>query len=150
MILFLDTSAIIKLYHQEKETDNFTKFLDDRSTDLFLTTSDISKIELHSAFLRKYREKQINNINLAAVFQLIENDFQKINVITVDSFIKGIALSILDSVGLTQNLKTLDSLQLASAFYFNNYQSLDFFSTADKKLLRIARDFFQTINPEEL
>lgn len=52
MNLFLDTSAIVKIYHQEKGTDKFTKYLTEISEELFLTTSDISKIELHSALLK--------------------------------------------------------------------------------------------------
>lgn len=60
MNLFLDTSAFVKIYHQEKGTEKFTKYLTGISEELFLTTSDITKIELHSTLLKKYREKQIS------------------------------------------------------------------------------------------
>ena len=150
MNLFLDTSAVVKIYHQEKGTENFTQYLAGISEELFLTTSDITKIELHSALLKKYRENQIDDKNLAEVFQLFDKDFQKFNIIVVDRFIKNIALSMLDSLGIKYSLRTLDSLQLASAIYSNNYSKIDYFVSSDKKLLNIVKEFFQIINPEEL
>ncbi|MBU2447311.1 MAG: type II toxin-antitoxin system VapC family toxin [Bacteroidetes bacterium] len=150
MNLFLDTSAIVKIYHQEKGTEKFTQYLAGISEELFLTTSDITKIELHSALLKKFREKQIIDKNLAEVFQLFDKDFQKFTIIVVDSFIKNIALYILDSLGIKYSLRTLDSLQLASAIFSNNYSKIDYFVSSDKKLLNIAIEFFQIINPEEL
>ena len=150
MNLFLDTSAVVKIYHQEKGTEKFTQYLAGISEELFLTTSDITKIELHSALLKKYREKQIDDKNLAEVFQLFDKDFQKFNIIVVDRFIKNIALSMLDSLGIKYSLRTLDSLQLASAIYSNNYSKIDYFVSSDKKLLNIVKEYFQIINPEEL
>ena len=40
---FLDTSGVIKIYHQEKGTDEFTKYLSKISEELFFTTSDITR-----------------------------------------------------------------------------------------------------------
>jgi predicted nucleic acid-binding protein len=150
MNLFLDTSAVAKIYHQEKGTEKFSKYLADISEELILTTSDITKIELHSTLLKKYREKQINDKNLAEVFRLIDIDFQKLNIITVDRFIKNIALTMLDSLGLKYSLRTLDSLQLSSAIFSNNYSRIDYFVSSDNKLLNIVKEFFQILNPEEL
>jgi len=56
----------------------------------------------------------------------------------------------LDSLGIKYSLRTLDSLQLASAIYSNNYSKIDYFVSSDKKLLNIVKEFFQIINPEEL
>jgi predicted nucleic acid-binding protein len=150
MNLFLDTSAIVKIYHQEKGTEKFSQYLERISEELFLTTSDITIIELHSALLKKYRKKQIDDKSLAEVFKLFDNDFQKFNIIVIDRSIKDIALNMLDSIGMNKSLSTLDSLQLASAIFSNNYSKLDYFVSSDKKLLNIAKDIFQTINPEEL
>ncbi|NCS87679.1 MAG: hypothetical protein AUK34_03405 [Ignavibacteria bacterium CG2_30_36_16] len=150
MNLFLDTSAVVKIYHQEKGTEKFTRYLTGISEELFLTTSDLTKIEIHSALLKKYRENQIDDKNLAEVFLLVDKDFQKLSIITVDRFIKNIALSMIDSLGLKHSLKTLDSLQLASAIFSNNYSRIDYFVSSDKKFLNIAKEFFQILNPEEL
>lgn len=150
MNLFLDTSAIVKIYHQEKGTEKFSKYLSGISEELFITTSDLTKIELHSALLKKFREKEISQSNLAEVFQLFDKDFQKFNIIIVDNFIKTLSLQMLDILGTKYSLRTLDSLQLSSAVYANNYSKIDYFVSSDKKLLNIAKEFFQVINPEGL
>lgn len=150
MNLFLDTSAIVKIYHHEKGTEKFTEFLEKISEELFLTTSDITKIELHSVLLKRYRDKEISQKNLLEVFKLFDKDFKKYNIIFIDQTIKNIALSMLDSLGMKYGLRTLDSLQLSSAVFSNNYSKIDYFISSDKKLLNTAKEFFQVLNPEEL
>jgi uncharacterized protein len=150
MNLFLDTSAVIKIYHHEKGTEEFSKYIEDISEELFITISDLTKIELHSALLKKHRTKEITRKNLSEVFQLLDKDFQKFNIIAVDTFVKNIAISLLDNLGLKYSLKTLDSLQLASAIFSNNYSKIDYFISSDNKLLNVAKEFFRIINPENL
>ncbi len=108
MNLFLDTSGVIKIYHQEKGTDEFTKYLSKIPEELFFTTSDITRLEFHSELLKKHRMKEINQRDLLEVFQLYDKDFQKFNVISVDNFIKNIAMQLLDNLGLKYSLSTLD------------------------------------------
>ena len=59
-------------------------------------------------------------------------------------------MQLLDNLGLKYSLSTLDSLQLATAIFSNNYSKIDYFISSEKKLLNIAKEFFQIINPEEL
>jgi hypothetical protein len=44
----------------------------------------------------------------------------------------------------------LDSIQLASAIFFNNYSKIDQFISSDKILLNISKEFFTILNPEDL
>lgn len=81
---------------------------------------------------------------------MFDKDFQKFNIIIVDNFIKTLSLQMLDILGTKYSLRTLDSLQLSSAVYANNYSKIDYFVSSDKKLLNIAKEFFQVINPEGL
>ena len=74
MNFFLDTSAVVKIYHQEKGTEKFTLHLAGISDELFLTTSDLTKIELHSTLLKKYREKKVDDKSIAEVFQLFDEE----------------------------------------------------------------------------
>ena len=150
MNLFLDTSALIKLYHQEVGTEQFSKYLSNIKGDLFLTTSDLTKLELHSSLLKRSRIKEISNKNLFQLFRLLEKDFQNFNIIVIDQVIKDIVIQLLDSIGLKYGLRTLDSLQLASSLYSNNYFKIDYFVSLDKKLLNIAKEYFPIINPEKL
>ena len=48
---FVDTSALVKLYHQEIGTDNFIKSLNQQQN-LVITITDISRIECHSALMK--------------------------------------------------------------------------------------------------
>ncbi|MBU0559328.1 MAG: type II toxin-antitoxin system VapC family toxin [Bacteroidetes bacterium] len=150
MNLFLDTNAIIKLYHDEKGTEKLSQFMSEISEELFLTTSDITKIELHSALLKRYRTKEISKKDLMEVFRLFDRDFESYNIVILDQIVKNIAVQLLDNFGTKYSLKTLDSLQLASAFYSNNFVKIDYFISSDNKFLKVAKHFFQIINPEEL
>lgn len=150
MNLFLDTSALIKIDHLEKGTEEFSNYLDNASASLVLTTSDITKIELHSALLRRYRKGEINYSHLSEIFQLFDKDFRKYNLITADRFVKNLALYIIDSQGLKNSISTLDSIQIASAVYSNSYSKIEYFVSADQKMLNVAKEFFTVINPENL
>lgn len=150
MIFFLDTSALIKLYHHERGTDSFTNYLLEITGDVFVTISEITKIEVHSSLLKKYREKQISYKNLLQVFSVLENDFMKMKIINLDYNIKNISIAIIDSFGMKYSIKTLDSLQLASAIYLNNISKINYFISSDKKLLNLAKELFPIINPENL
>jgi predicted nucleic acid-binding protein len=70
MNVFVDTNAIVKLYHREVGTDNLTNFLILHQSDLIITISDLTKIELHSTFLKRVRMKQID---LKTVYQVFDS-----------------------------------------------------------------------------
>lgn len=150
MNLFLDTSALIKIYHLEKGTEEFSNYLVNASESLVLTTSDITKIELHSALLRRYRKREINYSHLTEIFQLFDKDFRKFNIVTTDRFVKNLALYIIDSQGLRNSISTLDSIQLATAVYSNSYSKIEYFVSSDQKMLNVAKEFFPVLNPESL
>ena len=75
MNIFLDTSALIKLYHQEKGTDRFSQFIQDHITDLYMTITDLSIIELHSALSKRLRSQEIKSESLTHIYSLFRNDF---------------------------------------------------------------------------
>jgi len=54
MNLFVDTSALVKLYHREIGTDNFINSLH-RQDNLVITMTDISRVECHSALMKRVR-----------------------------------------------------------------------------------------------
>jgi predicted nucleic acid-binding protein len=148
--LFLDTSALIKIYHREKGTEEISNYLSNASESLVLTISDITKIELHSALMRRFRKGEISYNNLSETFQLFDIDFRKFSIVTTDRFVKNLALYIIDSQGINNSISTLDSIQLASAVYSNSYSKIERFVSSDQKMLNVAKEFFQVINPEDL
>jgi len=148
MNVLLDTNAVVKLYHQETGTDNLTNFLTLHREDLITTISDLTKIELHSTFLKRVRMKQIDLKTVHQVFDSFDNDAQMFNVIEVNHDIKNFAITLLNSVAHKRSLRTLDAIQLSTAIVSHQTVPVDYFVTADKKLLRIAKDYFPAFNPE--
>lgn len=53
MNLFIDTGALVKLYHQEEGTASLLNFLSEFSGNLVLTVSDLTIIEFYSAILKR-------------------------------------------------------------------------------------------------
>lgn len=149
MNIFLDTNAVVKLYHQETGTDNLTNFLTLHQGDLIITVSDLTKIELHSTFLKRVRMKQIDLKTVYQVFDSFDNDTKMFNVIEVNHEIKKFAITLLNSVASKRSLRTLDAIQLSTAIVSHQTVPVDYFITADKKLLRVAKDYFPTFNPEQ-
>jgi uncharacterized protein len=148
--LFLDTSALIKIYHREKGTEEISNYLSNAPDSLVLTISDITKIELHSALMRRFRKGEISYNDLSETFQLFDIDFRKFSIVTTDRFVKNLALYIIDSQGINNSISTLDSIQLASAVYSNSYSKIERFISSDQKMLNVAKEFFTVINPENL
>lgn len=147
MNLFLDTNAIVKLYHQEVGSDNLVNFLNQYADDLVITISDLTKIEFHSAFLKRVRMNEIELETINEVFSYFDNDLQMLNVVEVNNIIKDFAIKLLDDIAYQFSLRTLDAIQLSTAIIFHQLFPIDYFVSCDKKLLNIASSFFNIFNP---
>jgi uncharacterized protein len=149
MNIFLDTNAIVKLYHKEHGTTNLNNFIEDNKDDLILTITDLSKLEFHSVFYKEVRTGNFEIGKALEVFSLFNRDLNSFNIIEITSNIKEFAVDLLNKYGIKNSLRTLDSMQLAGAIYFDNFFKVDYFISSDKKLLNVAKDFFFTFNPED-
>jgi len=107
MNLFVDTSAMVKLYHQEKGTDSFTNLLNSHSSDLVITIADITRIEFRSAFLKRVRVKEIGLDTARKLFEAFDNDVQMFNSIEIDDVVKSLAIQLMDSVAYQIPLRAL-------------------------------------------
>ncbi|MCR4320137.1 MAG: type II toxin-antitoxin system VapC family toxin [Candidatus Brocadiaceae bacterium] len=148
MNLFVDTSALVKLYHREAGTENLTELLSQYAPDLVITIADLTRIEFHSTFLKRVRIKEIALEDVRKVFDAFDNDLQMFNVVEVDTVVKIFAMQLLDSVAHQISLRTLDAIQLATAIVSNQVVAVDYFVACDKCLLNIAGYYFPTFNPE--
>ncbi len=149
MNVFLDTSVLVKLYHHEDGTDDLWNFLVGQSADLFLAISDLTPIEFHSAFLKRVRIEEVEFEKVTQVFADFEKDKKLMNVIEIDKSIKDHAIDLLDEYAGTRNLRTLDSLQLSCAIISNESFTIDYFVSADQRLLDVAQLYFPIFNPVE-
>jgi len=147
MNLFLDTNAVAKLYHREAGTDNLMAFLKLHKQNLVITLSDLTRIELHSTFLKQVRMKQITLETAAGVLAAFDRDLGMFNVVVVEEEIKDFAIDLLKSVAAQKSLRTLDAIQLSTALVFERVLPIDYFITSDKKLLKVAKDYFSVFDP---
>lgn len=130
MKIFLDTSALFKLYHQETGTEALENvFLEAKITHIYL--SEISKVEFTSTIWKKVRTKEINSEQAKVTAELFESDFEKYNFISTDSLLIEQARNLTTKYGI-DGLRTLDSIQLATCKRLENH--VDIFFTADNLL----------------
>ncbi|MFT3946821.1 MAG: type II toxin-antitoxin system VapC family toxin [Agriterribacter sp.] len=118
MKLFLDTSSLFKLYHQETGTEELESIFEkEKVTHVFL--SDIAKVEFSSTVWKKVRTKEITTEQAVLTLELFENDFEKYIFSTTDSIIIEQARKLTTKYGL-EGLRTLDSIQLSTCISLAN------------------------------
>ena len=113
MNYFFDTSALIKRYIQEKETEAVRRIFAE-STEIYV--SDITELETTSSFRRLLTEGKITPEQFESLLYESEEDFNDFITIPFSLEIAKMAKELIKK----HQLKTLDSIQLAS------YLSIDF------------------------
>ena len=132
---FLDTSALVKIYHREVGTD-FCLELYSNSSHIII--SELARVELYSAVHRKQREKQLNVKALNAVLKMFHQDCDsRYEVLQIASLVYDEACRLLSRYATMHGLRTLDSLQLATFLNFCE-KDRDCFVCADKKLSAVV------------
>ena len=134
MNYFLDTSALVKIYHIETGSDSVIEIYG--SEDIIII-SDLGKIEFLSAIFKKYREKDIDEETVNAVIDRFEDDLKnKYKLLKFSSLVLDEAWSLIKKHAKDFSLRTLDSLQLA---FFKTYCEDDnIFVCADTRLVKIV------------
>lgn len=132
MKAFLDTSSLLKLYHQESDTDILSAALADVES---IYLSELARLEFRSAVWKKVRTKEIDSEIAQAIVSYFEEDYPKFHWIKLDAAIINQAVSLLNQYGIT-GLRTLDAIQLSSALSLKGNKEMIFF-THDKLLLSI-------------
>ncbi|ETW98929.1 MAG: hypothetical protein ETSY2_41925 [Candidatus Entotheonella gemina] len=110
---FFDTSALLKRYHPEIGSE-----VVDAVFDLAVAVrviSDISIIEIYSAFARHVRVGDVTREDFQAAKLELDSDIQdgRLLVIALSDADKAEAASLIESHGMTRALRTLDALHLA-------------------------------------
>jgi hypothetical protein len=146
---FLDTSALVKRYVREIGSD-WILSITDPATDNDLTISQITWVEVHSAFARRLRDGSLSAQRFDLIAQKVREDFEnEYRVIDVDR-------TLIETAGalVMQNpLRAYDSVQLASALRVQSLltsmpETQLIFVSADNRLLDIAQsEGLATDNP---
>ena len=127
MIIFADTSALVKRYIEEIGSDKVDEIFSHADG---LIVSAITKAELNSAFARRLKDKSIDKKSYEMALNEFNNDFEYIDVILYNSKTETETIKSIKKYAM----KTLDAIQLASA----RLSLADVFITSYKKLYDIA------------
>jgi predicted nucleic acid-binding protein len=137
MDLFLDTSALIKLYHTELYSKELIDFIESNKISS-LVLSQISKLEFRSAIWRKVRQKEVTEVNANLVIDLFMNDYSKFIWVEENEKIFETSTALIQKYGI-DGLRTLDSIQLNSALIANGSFSFMGFITFDLLLQKVFK-----------
>ena len=149
MNLYLDSSALAKLYMQEKGTEFVRNlFISDEENLVF--SAKITRIEAASALARKKREGDITEKEYQYALQDLEADYEfSLSVLDLTDLILDLAFLLIKR----RPLKGYDAIQLASALHLNTEILAEgdipvVFICADDNLCNAAiSEGLQTINP---
>jgi predicted nucleic acid-binding protein len=110
--IFLDTSALIKLYYKEAGSARLDNIFYQHPIQQILL-SEITQTEFYSAIYKKVR---INNISLQNAIDILTSfdaDHKKYTFLSVDNKIIDTSPQLIQQYGL-KGLRTLDAIQFAS------------------------------------
>lgn len=133
MIVFLDTSALVKLYHEEDSSLEVERALSNVE-EIYL--SGLAELEFRSTIWKKIRTKEIDEDIANTVIEAFEYDSNNYSWVEIDSEIIQSSKDLLMLHGKS-GLRTLDAIQLSSALVLKNADCQ--FITFDLRL----RKFFQ-------
>jgi predicted nucleic acid-binding protein len=133
MSLFVDTSALMAFYAQESSSDLIEHYI--LSADR-LVISELSRVEMASALARRVRMNELLDSSRDEIWGLFQEDLLAVNVrvALMNSAIFLQAVELINKYGDIHSLRSLDSLQLASALYSNSQK----FLSLDQTLNTIA------------
>jgi hypothetical protein len=135
---FLDSSALVKRYHQESGSSDVEGLFQGPDSRFFI--SRLALVEVHSSFARLVREGILTGTDFNKLISRLEGDVASgvLAVAAVSSRRLEAASSILRTHGLANNVRTLDAIHLATAQALHGRSRIAAFVAADKKLLASA------------
>lgn len=131
MNLFFDTSALVKVFSNERGSKEAKERINDSENQVWI--SELAKIEIISALYRKYRNNEINEHQLDQSIKAIEYQFEEFFIVPLASDNLEEALKLLKNFGKIQGLRTLDALHIAS-FVLVAEQMWTFISSDEKQI----------------
>ncbi|HDH11936.1 MAG TPA: PIN domain-containing protein [Nitrospirae bacterium] len=133
-IYYLDTSALVKLYHNEKGTEEVEKIFSTQNASIII--SEIAVVELYSALYRLNRMKEIPGNAVEASIRSFEDDCKyRFSINSVGSDTINRAKKIIKRYGKDESIRTLDAIQLSVSL---DHESAIIFVSADAVLNVIA------------
>jgi len=133
VIIYLDTSALVKLYCREEGTDEVKAAVERAKT---VSTSLLTFVETKSAFVRKHRDGGISSTVYQEISKQFQMDWREFVVIGVTDEIVLSAGALVES----DQLRAADAIHLASAKKTQQVSGVEtVFYVADRALERAAK-----------
>jgi predicted nucleic acid-binding protein len=110
MILFFDTSALVKFFHNEDGTKAVTELLNSQENKIWI--SELAKLEFLSALHRRFRNNEIDENILKEAIEGFEEELNRFNVEQLSHATVQEARELLQKHGKEYGLRTLDALHL--------------------------------------
>lgn len=133
MIIYLDTSDLVKLYVLEKNSNQIMTHVNNSQV---VATSIIAYVEARAAFARKFREKGLSESEYRKIIRTLDNDWENYFVINVSEETVKLAGNLCEKF----RLRGYDALHLASASILNkSITGTIYFSCSDSRLNKAAQ-----------
>jgi predicted nucleic acid-binding protein len=133
MILYLETSDLVKLYVQESNSDRILRLATEAEA---VATSIVAYAEARAAFARKYREKGIAGEDYKLIKRDLDRDWERLFVIKLTNALVKSAGNLAEKWGL----RGFNALHLGSALELRrNIQVPIVFSSSDVRLSESAK-----------
>jgi len=145
MILFFDTSALVKFFHREEGTDVVVSIISDLNNEVWI--SELARLEFICALHRRLRMNEINEDDLNKALGGFYKEYSRLNTKKIGRAVLNEAEALVKRLGRTLGLRALDAIHLAT---FNLFDELDkmLFVAADYILLSAAQTIgAKAINP---
>lgn len=135
MQYFFDTSAVVKIYHEEKGSHSVLPLYAGKES---IILSELSKVEFLSTIYKKFRANEINLKTLEALrLRFLADASDKFTVIPVLSPIIDAAMELYEKYGKSNHLFSLDALQIATFTAVSDNDTV--FVCADKRLTSFVK-----------
>ncbi len=147
MNLYLDTSALVKYFHEEKGSATITKLINSQENEIWVL--ELVRIEFFSALFRRFRNKELNEEQLKEAISGFNEAIASFNVEPLRQAIITESEFLLKKYGRQQGLRALDALHLGTFSLIAEKQWS--FVAADKNLCDVAQLIgFKAVNPLNL
>ena len=133
MILYGDTSSLVKLYVVEAASAEIRAKVDQASA---VVSSAVAYVELRATLSRARRERRLTPLAYRAARDQLELDWPAMVTVELSSVIRSAAADLVER----HELRALDAIHLASFVHLLQSTSEDVeFSSFDDRLIRAAR-----------
>jgi len=144
MNLFFDTSALVKLFHEEEGSETVESLVSSPTNRFWVL--DLVRLEFLSAIFRRYRNSEIDEDKLDQAISGFDEQLVSFNIEPLGQSVLREAESLLKSNGKENGLRALDALHLAACVIIMGDDWA--FVCADKTLCKVADlNGIRVINP---